>query len=223
MSWGAIVVAAGRGTRFGRPKQLVPLAGKPMLAWSLELFGAMHEIATVVVATEPELVSEVGALVPGVRVVAGGAERQDSVRLALAELPERCERVLVHDGARPLVRADDVRRGMEVVEPHVCALLAVPVVDTIKQVDEGGKVVRTLDRARLWHAQTPQFAMSADLRRAHRDAFKNGVRVTDDATLLERAGFDVLAIEGSAENFKVTVPADLLRAEVILRERLAAS
>jgi len=194
-----------------------------MLAWSLELFGAMHEIATVVVATEPELVSEVGALVPGVRVVAGGAERQDSVRLALAELPERCERVLVHDGARPLVRADDVRRGMEVVEPHVCALLAVPVVDTIKQVDEGGKVVRTLDRARLWHAQTPQFAMSADLRRAHRDAFKNGVRVTDDATLLERAGFDVLAIEGSAENFKVTVPADLLRAEVILRERLAAS
>ena len=193
-----------------------------MLAWSLETFATLHEVAAVVIATEPELIAQVQALMPQARVVAGGAERQDSVRLALAELPERCERVLVHDGARPLVRAEDVRRGMEVVAPHVGALLATPVVDTIKQLDAGGKVIRTLDRAQLWQAQTPQFAMSADLRRAHRDAFKNGLRVTDDATLLERAGFDVIAIEASAENFKVTLPGDLARAEAILRERIAA-
>jgi 2-C-methyl-D-erythritol 4-phosphate cytidylyltransferase len=231
MSWAAIVAAAGRGERFGRPKQLVELAEKPMLAWSLETFAAMHEVEMLVVATEPELVARVAGLVqacaPGARayVVPGGRRRQDSVRLALAEVARRgagrITRVLVHDGARPMIRADDVRRGMAVVEPGVGAVLAVPVIDTIKQVDSANKVLRTLERSQLWAAQTPQFATLEDLQRAHREADRYGAEATDDAALLERAGVEVIAVQGSPENFKVTLPADLARAEVILRERMA--
>jgi len=100
-------------------------------------------------------------------------------------------------------------------------LLAIPVVDTIKQVNGSRKVMSTLDRAKLWAAQTPQFGMLDDLLHAHRSAHARGIRVTDDAALLEGAGLDVIVVEGNAENFKVTVPADLARAELILRERTA--
>jgi 2-C-methyl-D-erythritol 4-phosphate cytidylyltransferase len=231
MSWGAVIVAAGRGQRFGQPKQLIVIAGKPMLAWSVETFAAMPEVSTLVVTTEPEFVAPVAALVrraaPNLdaRVIAGGAERQDSVRLALIALSERggtgTTYAFVHDGARPMIRIDDVRRGMAAVAPGVGALLAIPVVDTIKQVNGSQMVTGTLDRAKLWAAQTPQFGMLGDLLRAHRAAQSQGIRVTDDAALLEDAGLDVLIVEGNAENFKVTVPADLARAELILRERAA--
>lgn len=227
MKWGAIVVAAGRGTRFGRPKQLMEIAGKPMLAWSLELFAGLEGVEALVVTTEAEFAGQFEALTAthaarlDVKVVRGGAERQDSVRIALAALPDRCEAVLVHDGARPLVRAEEVRRGMDAVGPGTAAFLAIPVVDTIKEVDPQRRVVRTIERNLLWAAQTPQFALTADLRRAHEEAVRDGVRVTDDATLLERAGLCVIAVEASPENFKVTHPSDLERAETILRERAA--
>jgi 2-C-methyl-D-erythritol 4-phosphate cytidylyltransferase len=230
MSWGAIIVAAGRGQRFGQPKQLIDIAGKPMLAWSVQTFASMPEISTLVVTTESEFVPSVEALVkraaPNLRshVIVGGAERQDSVRLALVALSERGtgeEYALVHDGARPLIGPSDVRRGMAAVAPGVGALLAIPVVDTIKTVNGSRKVTGTLDRAKLWAAQTPQFGMLEDLLRAHRTAETQGIRVTDDAALLEGAGLDVIVVEGNAENFKVTVPADLARAELILRERAA--
>jgi len=227
VSWGALIVAAGRGTRFGRPKQLVEIAGKAMFAWSVEAFVSIAEITDLVIATEPEFVEQVGELARrmignvDLRVVSGGIERQDSVRIGLGAFPDRCHAVLVHDGARPMIRAGDVRRGMAVVAPGVASLLATPVVDTIKQLDRDGKVVRTLDRTLLWAAQTPQFATLGDLRRAHRDAERAGLRVTDDATLLERVGLDVLAVDGNPENFKVTYPADFVRAEAILRDRTA--
>jgi 2-C-methyl-D-erythritol 4-phosphate cytidylyltransferase len=225
MIWGAVIVAAGRGTRFGRPKQLVPLAGKPMIAWSVATFAAMPEVVDLVVVTEREFIVAVRDAVRDaaprmpVTVVEGGAQRQDSVRAGLAALPERCAAAFVHDGARPLVHPNDVRSGMRVVRPGVASLLATPAIDTIKQVDRDGKVVRTFDRAQLWAAQTPQFAMLSDMLRAHRDAQAAGVHATDDATLLERLGCDVLVVEGSPANFKVTVPADLVRAEAVLRER----
>ena len=156
------------------------------------------------------------------RVIPGGSERQDSVRLALAALPAACTAVMVHDGARPLVRPEDIRRGMEAVGPGSASFLASRVIDTIKELDAEGTVVRTLDRSVLWAAQTPQFGLRSDLVRAHREAEQSGVRVTDDAALLERAGLRVIAIEAAAENFKVTLPEDLARAETILRERLPA-
>jgi 2-C-methyl-D-erythritol 4-phosphate cytidylyltransferase len=224
--WGAVIVAAGRGTRFGRPKQLVELAGKPMVAWSVDAFAAMPEISELVVVTEPEMIERVESVVhprvtqAGVRVVPGGADRQASVRSGLDAFSPEVNAVLVHDGARPLLRTSDVRAGMRPVRPGTAALLATPVIDTIKVADAGGKVTRTLDRATLWAAQTPQFATLKDLRRAHADAQRNGLPpATDDAALLERAGLDVVIVEGEAENFKVTLPHDLVRAEALLQQR----
>jgi 2-C-methyl-D-erythritol 4-phosphate cytidylyltransferase len=221
-----VIVAAGRGVRFGRPKQLIELAGKPMLAWSIEAFAAMPEIAELTIVTEPEFIERVEAVaIPRVghgrlRVVAGGAERQDSVRIGVASLGDDVAGILVHDGARPLVRSEDVRAGMRPVRPGIATLLATPVVDTVKVVAPDGTVQRTLDRATLWAAQTPQFATARDLRRAHADALRLGwPPATDDAALCERAGIDVLVVAGSADNFKVTLPGDLARAEALLRDR----
>jgi 2-C-methyl-D-erythritol 4-phosphate cytidylyltransferase len=226
MIWGAVIVAAGRGTRFGRPKQLVELGGKPLVAWSVEALAAMPEIVELVVVTEPEIIDVMEATVAAVagsvrpRVVPGGPLRQDSVRLGLAALSANCAGILVHDGARPLVRRHEIRAGMRAVRPGCAALLATPVIDTIKAVDADGKVVRTFDRATLWAAQTPQFAAARDLRRVHDEAVRHGwPAVTDDAALLERGGVDVVVVEASADNFKVTLPGDLARAEAIVRER----
>jgi 2-C-methyl-D-erythritol 4-phosphate cytidylyltransferase len=224
--WGAVIVGAGRGTRFGRPKQLVELAGKPMLAWSVEAFASMPEIAELIVVTEPEFVDRVEAIAhprvkhASVRVVRGGADRQTSVRHGLEALSDAVAAVLVHDGARPLVRTGDVRAGMRPVRPGTAALLATPVVDTVKVADASGKVTRTLDRSTLWAAQTPQFATARDVRRAHADAQRFGSPpATDDAALLERSGLDVIVVEGSPDNFKITLPSDLTRAELLLHER----
>jgi len=226
MIWGAVVVAAGRGTRFGRPKQLVELGGKPMLAWSIEVFASMPEISDIAIVTELEYVEDVQDLAlalvrsASLFVVAGGADRQASAANGIAALPEHCAGIFVHDGARPFVRAVDVRAGMRAVKPGVAALLAAPVVDTIKVVDDRLKVTRTLDRASLWSAQTPQFATARDMRDAHTNAVRHDwPRATDDAALLERNGNDVLVVESPPENMKVTHPADLLRAESIANDR----
>ncbi len=228
--WGAVIVAAGRGTRFGRPKQLVELAGKPMVAWSIDVFASMPEIAEIVIATEPEYVERIEAIVLArelhstVRVVRGGDDRQTSARLGVEALSPEVAGVVIHDGARPLVRVADVRAGMRPVRPGTASLLGTPIVDTVKAADADGKVTRTLDRSSLWAAQTPQFATARDLRRTHADAQRCGdPPATDDAALLERAGLDVVLVEGSADNFKVTLPGDLARAEALLRDRDEAS
>ena len=227
MIFAAIVVAAGRGVRFGAPKQLVPVAGRPLVAWSIAAFGAMAELGALVIATEAEhrdaLASLAARYAPGLPavVVPGGATRRDSVRSALAAVPERCDAAFVHDGARPLVAIADVRAGMAEVRPGRGALLAVPVVDTIKVVAADGRVAETLDRSVLWAAQTPQFGTLADLRRAHADAARAGIDATDDAMLLERAGCEVVVVRASSENFKVTLRGDRDLAEAILRDRLA--
>ncbi|MDQ2679599.1 MAG: 2-C-methyl-D-erythritol 4-phosphate cytidylyltransferase [Candidatus Eremiobacteraeota bacterium] len=227
MRWAAIVAAAGHGLRFGRPKQLVDLAGAPMLSWPLRTLANMSEIADIVIVTEAEWTEQVLAIAAAAitgkpfSVVAGGATRQASVRAGLDALPEQTEAVLVHDGARPLVRASDVRAGMAAVRDGRASLLAIPVVDTIKVIDSNKlTVTRTLDREPLWAAQTPQFAMMRDLHRAHMEALRAGVTASDDATLLERLGLDVEIVEGSVDNFKVTVHDDLVRAELLLRARI---
>lgn len=224
--WGAIIVAAGRGTRFGRPKQMIELAGMPVVGWSIALFASMPEICDIVIATEPDYVEALESLAQKyafdkqVTIVRGGDTRQASVGAALAALPDRATAVLVHDGARPLVTTADVRAAMNEVGPGRASLLGVPAVDTMKLVEPGTfKVTRTLDRGILWAAQTPQCAMTKDLRRAHLDAERGDLRVTDDATLLERLGYDVVIVKSTHENFKITVEGDLARAEAILRER----
>lgn len=222
MRWGVVIVAAGRGTRFGRPKQLVEIAGAPMLSWSIRTFQTIPEISDVIVVTEKEWLEEVAAVATSCAVVPGGATRQASVFNGVNRLPSRCDAVLVHDGARPLITADDVRRGMQPVHSGHASLLALPVVDTIKVIDRDTNLVQhTLDRNVLWAAQTPQFATYEDMRHAHEAGMREGIDATDDAMLLERIGVRVHLVPGSPENFKVTLPEDRERAEHVMRARLA--
>jgi 2-C-methyl-D-erythritol 4-phosphate cytidylyltransferase len=227
--WGAVIVAAGRGARFGRPKQLLELAGKPMVAWSIATFAGMPEVCDIVVVTEADFVETMEAVAvthartTPVRVVAGGADRQASAYHGICALPEHCAGIFVHDGARPLVRAAEVRAGMRAVKPGVGSLLAAPVTDTVKVTNADGKVLRTLERSELWAAQTPQLATARELRRAHGDAERLGwPRATDDAALLERAGLDVFVVPASPDNIKVTHPHDFEQAAALLEARAAA-
>ncbi len=226
MLWGAVIVAAGHGTRFGRNKQLAELGGKPVVAWSIETFAAMPEISDVVIVTEPELIDAMHRVASplvgstALSIVRGGPDRQASAYNGVRAVPAHCAGILIHDGARPLVRPPEVRAAMRAVKPGTAALLAQRVVDTIKVTDADGKVLRTLDRDGLWAAQTPQLATARDLVRAHDEAVRHRwPRATDDAALLERAGLDVVVVAGSPENFKVTLPADLERAEHLLAAR----
>lgn len=194
-----------------------------MLLWSVRAFASMPEISDIVVVTEREWLRDVAAIVTDWAVIPGGATRQASVYEGVKAIPSRCDAVLVHDGARPLIEPDDVRRGMEPVRVGHAALLGVPVVDTIKVVENGSaRVTQTLDRSVLWAAQTPQFAVLDDMRRAHQAGIHDGVDATDDAMLLERIGVEVHMVQGSPENFKVTLPEDRERAEFVIRARVQA-
>lgn len=226
MTWGCVIVAAGRGTRLGAPKQFIELAGLPMVGWSLRTFAGMDAIEEVVIVTEPmwlDRMRELARTIAGNRrcvVVEGGPTRQASVSNGLAALSRACDAVLIHDGARPLVAARDVLAGMREVRPGRGALLASPIVDTVKVVDEvTHRVKATLDRSELWGAQTPQFANRADLERAHETALRTGMEATDDVALLEAIGVEVVVVPASAENFKITLPDDLARAEALLSFR----
>ncbi|MDQ2663095.1 MAG: 2-C-methyl-D-erythritol 4-phosphate cytidylyltransferase [Candidatus Eremiobacteraeota bacterium] len=229
LRWGAVIAAAGRGSRFGGPKQLVELGGAPLASWSIRTFAAMHEVCEIVIVTEDDRADRMMTLASAItkdtpiRVVTGGATRQASVRAGLDALVA-CDAVLVHDGARPLVRSSDVRKGMRLVSAGRAALLGIPVTDTIKVVDPArDTVLRTLERESLWAAQTPQLAMLADMRRAHAEAARGEIESTDDAALLERVGVLVHIVPGSLDNFKITVPEDLSHAESLVRERLEHS
>lgn len=226
MNWAAVIVAAGRGTRLGGPKQLIQIAGLPMVGWSMRAFAAIPEIGEIVVVAEPENLETMRGILAQVAsergscVVRGGATRQQSVHEGLKVLSEACEAVLVHDGARPLLYVDDVRAGMAEVRAGRASLLAEPIVDTVKQVEPASKrVAATLDRATLWAAQTPQFATLADLRAAHERARRDGFESTDETALLERIGVEVVVVASTTENFKVTLPGDVARADAILQAR----
>lgn len=231
-SWGAVVVAAGRGTRFGRPKQLVDVGGRPLVGWAVGLFNELETFDALVITSEAEWLDEIRAVAQryaprlSVSVVAGGETRQASVGIGLAELARlapACVAVAVHDGARPLAAVADVREAMRQVRPGRAALLGAPVVDTIKLVDAAANgtahVRETLERETLWAAQTPQLAMLTDLRSAHEAAARGGILATDDTTLLERCGVDVVMVRSSGSNMKVTHPGDEERAAAILASR----
>jgi 2-C-methyl-D-erythritol 4-phosphate cytidylyltransferase len=225
----AIVPAAGRGERLGpgEPKALRELAGQPLLVHAVRVLAEARSVDVIVVAAPEGEESRVQRmLVPVVgstelRVVVGGATRQRSVSLALQALPDDVDVVLVHDAARPLVPDDvvdavtaAVRSGADAVVP------AVPVTDTIKQVDPAGRVEATVDRSQLRAAQTPQGFARIVLESAHRDAAEQGLEdASDDAGLVEHFGRPVLVIPGSEDGFKVTRPIDLVLAEAVLARR----
>ena len=153
-------------------------------------------------------------------VVPGGSERQHSVANGLSALPADADYVLIHDGARALVTEDVIRRAMDSALSHGSGIASVPVVDTIKRADGDGLVLETLNRSQLYAMQTPQAFLTSLVRRAHEQARADGFLGTDDASLLEHAGLPVYLSQGDRENLKLTTPADLSVAQVILAARL---
>jgi 2-C-methyl-D-erythritol 4-phosphate cytidylyltransferase/2-C-methyl-D-erythritol 2,4-cyclodiphosphate synthase len=219
----ALVVAAGRGTRLGaaRPKQYLPLAGRPLLRHTLEALRAHPRIAGIATVIHPDdraLYDEAAAGLDLLPAVAGGAERQDSVRNGLEALARhRPARVLIHDGARPFVDRATIDRVVAALDGAPGAIAALPVRDTVKR-ESDGHVAETIERTGLWRASTPQGFHFPAILAAHRAAA--GGALTDDAAIAERAGMEVALVEGSEENFKVTTAADLERAERVLAARL---
>ena len=220
----AIVVAAGRGTRFGHPdKVLLPLAGRPMLAWSLTALERTDAIGSVVIVAGAHTREAIARLIRDetfvkVRSIAeGGERRQDSVAAGLAALPPGTEIVLIHDGARPLARPELFTRCALAAAASGAAIAATPVADTLKQVADD-IIVDTVDRIGLWAAQTPQAFRLATLRRAMESSA--GEAVTDEARLCEIAGIPVTIVPASQANLKVTHPEDVAVADALLRARL---
>jgi 2-C-methyl-D-erythritol 4-phosphate cytidylyltransferase len=223
----AVLPAAGAGRRMGGVrKPFLELAGEPLLLHAVRPFLVHGAVEWVIVVLAPEDASRPPAWLTGldvrVRVVAGGAERGDSVRLGLEAVPEEADVVLIHDAARPLVTLAEVDRAVAAAAQGVGAVVAVPVVDTLKQADERRRVIGTRDRAGLWQAQTPQAFPRAMIVEAYRRAARDGVTATDDAALVEHYGGDVVLVEGSRANLKVTTPDDLELAQALLAARRAA-
>jgi len=231
MSNWAIIVAAGRSIRFGDslPKQFHEVAGKPLLAWTIAAFEKAEQIDQIVVVTSQEFQLFVAKTVIDkykfkkvYKIVIGGASRRESVLNALKVVPKSAKIVAIHDGVRPLVHAEDINRVVEAANRHQAATLAVPVKDTVKQVD-GDVIVKTLERDEIWLAQTPQAFEYKLILKAHEEfaAKGEGNSATDDAMLVENKGIKVKVIEPSSNNIKVTTPEDLAFVESVLRKRIS--
>jgi 2-C-methyl-D-erythritol 4-phosphate cytidylyltransferase len=222
---GVVVVAAGRGTRFGgdTPKQFRPIAGVPMVVRALRPFTAHPEVARVVLVLPPEDAAAPPAFLrnldgAALAIVAGGAARADSVSAGLAALGAECITVLVHDAARPFVGRAVIDAVIAHARAGEGAVAAVPVSDTLKQAAgaDNLRVARTVPRDGLWRAQTPQGFPRAVLEHAHAAALVAGVAsATDDAALVERTGVPVRLVPDSPRNLKITTADDLAIAELL--------
>lgn len=227
MSTLAILVAAGAGVRMGAsvPKALMPLAGRPMIAWSVAALEASGRVDALVVVAPPghevRVRAVVGHAATPVAVVAGGSSRADSVRIGLAASPASASLVLVHDAARPLVAPALIAKVLDAVPGADGAIAAAPVVDTLKRAGAGDLIAGTVARAGLWGAQTPQAFRAASLRAAVDAAAVAGTlaRATDCASMVEAWGGRVRLVASEAPNPKVTTPADRELAEAILAAR----
>ena len=217
---GVIVVAAGTSERMaGINKLFAPLKGKPLLAWSVDTCQRCRLVRQVVVVLNDKDLAHGQRLKDyrtwsKVTLCAGGALRQDSVSEGLRYI-KRCDWVIIHDGARPFLTEDLIKDGLEMARKTGAAVAAVPVKDTIKLVDTGRLIRKTLSRDRLWAAQTPQvFDIDVIMK-----AYKNlAIGLTDDASAVERLGYTVQLYRGDYKNIKVTTREDLALARIIARQ-----
>lgn len=222
----AIVLAAGEGLRFGRQgeKQFIDLLGKPLLAYAVAALQKAKSVDRIVIVTRAEQIDlcreKVVKLFADnvVDIVPGGRCRQDSVYQGLRSLPSTTKKVIIHDGVRPLITPEKIDEVTLACSPAAGAILAIPVTDTIKRVDD--TIIReTVDRRRLWLAQTPQVFDYKVILKAHQTSKETGFYGTDDAVLVERINHPVKIIMGEYDNIKVTIPVDLTIAEALFRKR----
>ena len=208
-------------------KLLLDVAGRPVLAWTLEAALRCEAISWVGIVGQPVDATAIAAIVAAaspakpVRWIVGGDTRQESVSRGLAALPPEATGVLIHDGARCLVQPELLTRCAAAVQDGRAVIAATPVTDTIKQVDAGGTITATPERSAHWAAQTPQGFPVQQLRDAHATASREDWQVTDDAALFERLGLAVQVLEAPASNIKLTTPFDLTIAAAVLSPRAA--
>ena len=221
---GVVIPAAGAGTRMGGVrKSFLEICGRPVLAWSLAPFLEHREVGGIAVALAPEDAADPPAwlleLAPRVHVVAGGETRADSVRRALEALPPELDIVVVHDGARPLVIREWIDACVSAARRGDGAVLGHPSVDTLKRCGPGQVVTATEDRTVVWQVQTPQAFPRRHLEEAYKRVGSTDAALTDDASLVEAAGFPVRLVRGGTDNLKVTFPSDAAVAEALLQAR----
>lgn len=220
MKAAAIIVAAGVGKRFGSnvPKQFLLLGGKPLFIWSVLAFkkvGSVRQVIVVAPANRVESLRRTWGKRHGIDVVAGGAERFDSVRNGLAALADGIDTVAIHDGARPLITPATITAALVAAHRKGASVVAVAARDTVKIAAADLRVQKTVPRSTVWLAQTPQCFRRSVIETAYRKLKKNDI--TDDAQVAERAGFPVTVVPGDYANIKITAPEDLVTARTLIK------
>lgn len=221
-AFGAVIPAAGKGIRMegDTPKVLLEINGRSVLQRVIDTFGNLGFVRDIVIAAPPGYCDRIREEIEYdhtrivLRVIEGGDRRQDSVWFGFKELTP-CDYVIVHDGARPFVRPEDIQSTASAAVEHGGAVLGVYPKATIKEYDTAGNILRTLDRGSLFEAQTPQIFEYGLFSRAFEHVRKHDIEVTDDAQMVEKAGGEVRAVSGAYTNIKITTPGDLAVCRVI--------
>jgi len=221
----ALIVAAGKGTRFGEgevPKQFLTILDRPLLSWTISRFEQAKSIDHIVIVTAEEYLLYVNNSIVNpygfkkvLKIVPGGNQRAESVYKGLQALPLSTPFVAIHDGVRPLVKPDDIDRVMDAAREHRAAVLGRPVTDTLKRV-RSDFIIATVEREGMYRSETPQAFQYDLIREAHEKEAKNGFKATDDAVLVESLGFKVKMVSATGPNLKVTTPQDLELAKFYL-------
>ena len=219
----AIIVAGGRGERLGTdiPKQFIELEAKPILLWAVDRIWSCPKISELIVVVPEDHLERAQQILANreLKIVKGGRERQDSVFAGLKELSAKANLVLIHDGVRPFPSRALIERVIEGAEKFGSAIPGIPLKDTVKEIDKKtGQVMGTVDRNRLYAIQTPQVFAREIILRAHERAQSLGFYATDDSTLVEWIGEQVIMVEGEETNIKITTPLDLKLAQIIAKE-----
>ena len=221
-----VIVSAGRGSRMKADinKQFLKLKGKEVIAHTIYKFYNNKNIDEIVVVVKEDeadffrrnIIDKYGY--KNIKIAFGGKERQDSVFNGLKAVNERCDIVLIHDGARPFVTDEIIKNSIECAKKNKCVIVGVPVKDTIKIINKDNEVCDTPNRSTLWSIQTPQVFEYLSIIKAHKIAKEKSYYGTDDSMLMEYLGYNVKVIEGSYNNIKITTPEDLKIGEEILNE-----
>jgi 2-C-methyl-D-erythritol 4-phosphate cytidylyltransferase len=219
----AIIVAAGSSRRLGFDKLTAPIAGKPLIAHTVDAFGQTKCVDQIVVVTRADRINEFEGLLRNAgkvaAIVAGGEHRHNSVEAGLRTLKENTRYVAVHDGARPLITPAAIEQVFEAARKHGAASLAEAVRDTLKRAGEDLVVNQSVDRSDVYAMQTPQVFERSLLEQAYAAVAKNGQLVTDEVSAVELLGLNVLLVPNDEVNLKITYERDLKLAEAVLRQR----
>ena len=222
-----IVAAAGTGSRMKmkQHKQFATLDGRALLAVTLEQLEQAPDVKEIILVSHPKELPQVRqdilashTITKLTQLVAGGSSRRESVEAGLAAVNQQATHIGIHDGARPLVTHTLITRVFQAAQTADGAIPGLPVTDTLKRANEAGEVLETVSREALWAVQTPQIFSAVSLRQAY-EQLSRDVSPTDDAAVMEAAGFSIKMVAGCSENIKITVQEDLQRAKAILETR----